>query len=231
MKDKILISWSGGKESALALYDVKKQRNLEIVALLTTVNEDYARISMHGIREILLGQQAQSLNIPLEKVYIPKNSSGKEYESRLKTVLVKYKNTGVSSTVFGDIFLEDLRRWREDNLAKIGMRGMFPLWKRDTRKLAQRFIESGFKSIITCVDSKVLDKKFVGRNFNQQFLNELPEGIDPCGENGEFHSFVYAGPIFNQEIKHTLGEVVLRDKRFYYCDIIPERAAPIKTCP
>ena len=219
MKEKIIVSWSGGKDSAMALYEVKKNKSYEIISLLTTVTEDYDRISMHGVRQSLLEQQSNFLGFPLTKVFISKNKSNQEYESKIKDVLLRHQAEGVSSVVFGDIFLEDLRQYRENNLAKVEMKGIFPLWKIDTRKLAKRFINLGFKAIITCIDSKVLDKKFVGRDFNAQFLSDLPSNIDPCGENGEFHSFVYGGPVYKEQIPCETGEIVLRDKDFYYCDL------------
>jgi len=176
---------------------------------------------MHGVRRILLEQQAGSLGFPLEEVFISKNVSIKEYESKMREVLAKYLAAGSSSVVFGDIFLEDVRKYREDNLSKIGMKGIFPIWKRDTYELARTFIDLGFKAVITCVDSSVLDKSFVGRVFDEQFLSELPSDVDPCGEYGEFHSFVYDGPIFQKRILYTKGEIILRENRFYYCDVIP----------
>jgi uncharacterized protein (TIGR00290 family) len=221
MPEKVIFSWSGGKDSAIALYEIEKSNNYEVLALLTTVTEDYDRVSMHGLRRILLEQQAESLGYPLEKILIPKNASNQEYESKMEEALLKYKNRGVNSVVFGDIFLEDVRKYREDNLAKIGMRGIFPIWKRDTNELARTFINLGFKAVTVCVDSNVLDKRFVGRVIDEQFISELPSGVDPCGENGEFHSFVYDGPIFRVEIPYSTGEVVLRDSRFYYCDLVP----------
>lgn len=221
MKGKVLLSWSGGKESALALYEIGKSEEYEIVALLTTVTEDYDRISMHGVRRTLLEQQADSLGFPLEKVFISRNASTEEYGSKMQQVLEKCMKAGVFSVVFGDVFLEDVRKYREDNLAKVGMKGIFPLWKRDTAELARTFIDLGFKAVISCVDSKVLDKRFAGRVYDEQFLRELPSSVDPCGENGEFHSFVYDGPIFRKRILFTMGDVVLRDNRFYFCDLIP----------
>ena len=217
----MLICWSGGKESALALHKLQETGNYEIAALLTTVTEDYDRISMHGVRRSLLERQAEALGFPLEKVFISKGACDEEYESKMRAVLEKYLRAGVSSVVFGDIFLEDVRKYRQEKLSKIGMKAIFPMWQSDTTELAHRFIDSGFKAVITCVDSNVLDKKFVGRAFDEQFLSELPSGVDPCGENGEFHSFVYDGPIFRKRISHTIGEVVLRENRFYYCDLIP----------
>lgn len=217
----MLFSWSGGKDSALALYELRKRAEYQIAALLTVLTKDYDRTSMHGVRRILLEQQAQSLGLALEKVVISKNSSNEEYECKIGEILEKYEAAGVCTVAFGDVFSEDLRKYRENNLSKIGIKGVFPLWKIDTTELAQTFIGSGFKAIITCVDSNVLDKTFVGRSFDEQFLSELPSGVDPCGENGEFHSFVYDGPIFRGRIEHRTGGVVLREKRFYYCDLVP----------
>jgi len=221
MKEKVILSWSGGKDSALALYELQKTESYEIVALLTTVARDYDRISMHGVRRILLERQAESLGFHLEKVFISKNSSNGEYESKMRDVLGRYRTGGVCCVVFGDIFLEDIRKHREDNLSRIGMNGIFPLWRRNTAELAHAFVDLGFKAIITCVDSNVLDKIFIGRAFDKQFLSELPVTVDPCGENGEFHSFVYDGPVFQEKILHATREVVLRENRFYYCDLIP----------
>ena len=223
MTEKVLFTWSGGKDSAMSLYVLRKFHNYEIVALLTSVTEDYDRISMHGVRRVLLEQQAQSLGLPLEMLYITKNSSNEEYEAKLKDKLLQYKSQGVSSVVFGDIFLEDLRKYRENNLAQVGMKGIFPIWKRDTTELAHSFIDLDFKAVITCVDSKVLDGKFVGRYYDNEFLAELPPKVDPCGENGEFHSFVYDGPIFSGRIRFRRGKVVIRDNRFYFRDLIPVR--------
>jgi uncharacterized protein (TIGR00290 family) len=220
MAEKVLFTWSGGKDSILALYELQMRSDYEIVALLTVLTEDYDRISMHGVRSILLERQANSLGLPIEKVYISKNSSNEEYEAKMREVLQRYLTADVSSVVFGDIFLEDLRKYREDNLSKIGMKAVFPIWKRDTTDLAHEFIDLGFKAIITCVDSNVLDKAFVGRLYDQQFLSELPSTVDPCGENGEFHSFVYDGPIFQKRVPYTKGEIVFRDGRFWYCDLI-----------
>jgi uncharacterized protein (TIGR00290 family) len=221
MTEKALFAWSGGKDSAMALYEVHKAGKYDITALLTTVTRDYRRISMHGVRQELLGQQAAFLGFPLEKVLISKSASNEEYEAQMQAILKKYLKASVTSVVFGDIFLEDLRKYREANLAKMGMNAIFPLWKRDTTELAHAFIDSGFKAVITCVDSKILDKGFVGRFFDKQFLSELPSNIDPCGENGEFHSFVFDGPLFREKLLFKLGEIVLRDSRFYFCDLIP----------
>ena len=220
MTEKVLFAWSSGKESAIALYELQMNHNYEISALLSIITEDYDRISMHGVRRILLERQADALGFYLEKVYISKDSSNEEYESKMQGILTKYLMAGVSSVVFGDIFLEDVRKYREDNLSKLGMKGIFPIWKSDTTKLSNKFIDLGFKAVVTCVDSNVLDKTFVGRVFDEQFLSELLSTADPCGENGEFHTFIYNGPIFKRRVLYTIGEVVLRNNRFYYCDLI-----------
>jgi len=220
-KRQVLFSWSGGKDSSLALYELKNRQIFDIVVLITTVTSDYDRVSMHGLRTRLLEEQAAYLNIPLQKVLISKNASNDEYEFNFNKVLLKYKGTGITQVVFGDLFLQEIKKYREDLLRKIGMECVFPIWKRDTTKLAKDFINLGFKAITVCVDSNFLGEEFAGREFDEQFLNDLPDGIDPCGENGEFHTFVYDGPIFKQRIDHKLGEIVLRDERFYYCDILP----------
>lgn len=219
--ENILFSWSGGKDSALALYEIQKTKNYNVIALLTTITDVYDRISMHGVRSILLQRQADSLGYKLEMIQIKPGATNEEYERSLETVLQKYKNQGVSSVVFGDIFLEDLKRYREEKLSKIGMKGIFPLWGKDTNQLISRFIELGFKAVTTCVDLQVLDKKYAGQQIDKAFVDNLPPGIDVCGENGEFHSFVYAGPNFKYDIIFTTGEKVLRDERFYFCDLIP----------
>lgn len=222
MAEKIVFNWSGGKDSAMAVYEImNSEKPFEIISLLTTLTGDYDRISMHGVRRELLEKQAESLSIPLDKIYITKNGSNEDYENALKASLSAYKKQGVSTVAFGDIFLEDLKKYREDNLAKVSMSAIFPIWKKDTTYLANKFINVGFKNIITCVDTKYLDKDFAGRNFDEQFLADLPDNVDPCGENGEFHSFVYDGPIFQNRIPFKKGEIVLRDKRFYYCDLLP----------
>ena len=222
MKPEILMSWSGGKDSALALHEILKIGAYEVVALLTTVTQDYDRISMHGVRRVLLEQQAASLGFALEKVMIPKNASNQDYEANMEQALTKYRAQGITSVVFGDIFLEDLRKYREDKLATVGMKGIFPLWMRDTKELAKSLFSLGFKAITTCVDTKVLGKEFVGRIIDENFLTELPSFVDPCGENGEFHSFVFDGPIFNRAVRFSVGEKVLRDERFCFCDLVPE---------
>ncbi len=211
-------SWSGGKDSSLALHKITRTGSYEVKALVTTVTEEYDRVSMHGVRRSLLHAQASSLGLPLEEVWIPKNASNEAYEARMKAVLLKHRDEGVEQVAFGDLFLQDIRSYREDRLGQIGMRGLFPLWGRDTARLAAEFIEQGFRAVVCCVDPKQLGKEFCGREFDRQFLESLPSGVDPCGENGEFHTFVYAGPIFKKELAVKKGEVVLRGG-FYFADL------------
>jgi uncharacterized protein (TIGR00290 family) len=173
----------------------------------------------------LLKRQAESLGLRLEEVFITKNASNAEYDSNMRDVLSKYKESGIDAVVIGDIFLEDVRKYRENKLNLLDMHGIFPIWNVETRELIARFISEGFKAITTCVDTKVLGKEFVGRELNHAFLSELPDGVDPCGENGEYHSFVYDGPIFNRRIPITIGEKVLRDNRYYFCDLVEDKNA------
>ncbi len=206
----------------MALYDILKKSDYEVLALMTMITQGYERISMHGVRNELLEEQALSLGLPLEKIYLKQDATNEDYERSMKEFLMRYKEKGAGSVVFGDIFLEDLKQYRQKRLQEIGMEGIFPIWKIDTRHLADSFISLGFKAIITCVDSNFLGKSFAGRLYDRQFLLELPSGVDPCGENGEFHSFVYDGPIFKRPVACDTGEVVLREKRYYYCDLLPK---------
>jgi uncharacterized protein (TIGR00290 family) len=223
MREKVVVAWSGGKDSALALYEILKTGGFEVAKLLTTVTQDYDRISIHGVRSVLLEQQANALGFPLEKMFIPKGASDAEYENVLLKVLERQRDNGVSSVVFGDIFLEDVRKYREKLLMKVGLNGLFPLWKRDTKKLSQTFIDLGFKAVITSIDANALGKDFAGRDYDMKFLSDLPANVDPCGENGEFHSFVYDGPFFHERVLFKKGEIVLRENRFYFCDLIPDQ--------
>ena len=219
--EKVLFSWSGGKDSAISLYEIQKSEKYEIVALLTTITDGYDRVSMHGVPRTLVEQQAYSLGLPIQEVFISKASSNEEYESKMRGMLTKFKQEGVSSVVFGDVFLEEVRKYRENNLSQLGMKGIFPIWGRDTTELTRSFIALGFQAIITCIDSKVLDKRFIARTLDEHLLAELPSNVDPGGENGEFHSFVFDGPIFKKRIAFTLGESVLRNS-FYFCDLLPK---------
>ena len=217
---KVLFSWSGGKDSAVALHEIQNNPDYEIVSLLTTVTEDYGRVSMHGFRTKLLEAQAASLSLPLTKIKISKEATNDEYENLMRKTLTEFQREGLHSVVFGDIFLEDLKKYREDKLAQIDMGAIFPIWKKDTSELAKWFIDAGFKALITCVDTKALDARFTGRDFDTDLLNDLPAGVDPCGENGEFHSFVFDGPIFKELVAFQKGEVVLRENRFSFCDLL-----------
>ena len=214
----VLISWSGGKDSSLALEAILQDQSLNVTALVTTVTDTYQRISMHGVRVGLLEKQAQALGLHLEQVHIPANASNQVYEDVMDELLLKYKTRGVSRIVFGDLFLEDIRAYREKYLRRLGMEGLFPLWMKDTRQLALDFIYKGFRAILVCVDSKQLDPSFCGREFDHRLLDEMPEGVDPCGEKGEFHTFVYHGPLFKQPLKVTGGQTVERDG-FWFCDL------------
>jgi uncharacterized protein (TIGR00290 family) len=218
--EKVLFCWSGGKDSAMALYEIKKDHQYEIASLLTTITEGYDRVSMHGVPRALVEKQAQSLGLPLKEVFIPQNCSNQEYESRMRDTLASFKKTGVTLVAFGDVFLEEVRKYREDNLSRLGMKGLFPLWGRDSAKLTRSFIALGFHAVTTCVDAKVLEQRFAGRLLDGDFLAELPANVDPAGENGEFHSFVFDGPLFRERIPYDLGNKVLRDS-LYFCDLLP----------
>ena len=220
MRQKVILSWSGGKDSAIAFMELSRDPRYTIAFLLTTITAGYDRISMHGVRVSLLEQQASSLGVPLIKVTIPQGSSNAQYESAMRNVLTRAQTDGVTAVAFGDLFLEDIRQYREEKLSQVGMKAIFPVWKRDTRELANSFLKAGFKAILVCVDSKFLDRSFVGRTFDEALLAALPLGVDPCGENGEFHTFVHAGPIFNHPVLVRSGEVVLHENRFWYCDLL-----------
>jgi uncharacterized protein (TIGR00290 family) len=216
--EPVLFCWSGGKDSAMALHVLGQRRDWRVAALLTTVTEGYERISMHGVRRTLLLQQAQAIGLPLLEVRIPPQCVNATYEERMREVLLTQKESGVRCVAFGDIFLQDLREYRERNLAQAEMNAIFPIWKRDTRELAQEFCVMGFRAIVVCIDLKKLSSEFAGRELDQSFFRDLPAGVDPCGENGEFHTFVYDGPIFAKAIAIERGELMERDG-FYFCDL------------
>jgi len=223
MVEKTILSWSGGKDSAIALMELSRDPRYEIVSLLTTITEGYDRVSMHGVRVSLLEQQAEALRLPLLKVVIPQGATNEQYESIMREVLTRAQSDGVTAVAFGDVFLEDIRHYREEKLSQLCLKAAFPIWKRDTHELSTSFMKVGFRAILVCVDSKFLDRSFVGRSFDESLLADLPIGVDPCGENGEFHTFVYAGPIFSHSIPVRTGEVVLREDRFWYCDLLLEK--------
>jgi len=220
MSEPILFCWSGGKDSAMALHALSQRPDARAVALLTTVTETYDRISMHGVRRELLVQQAQSIGLPQHEVRIPPQCVNPIYEARMEEALRIYYAEGVRTVAFGDIFLQDLRAYREKNLARIGMTALFPIWTRDTRELIHSFQAARFRAIAACIDPKVLDRSFAGRELDDSFFRDLPAGVDPCGENGEFHTFVFDGPIFHNPIPIRSGKIVERDS-FIYCDLLP----------
>jgi uncharacterized protein (TIGR00290 family) len=229
MKQRAFFNWSGGKDSAFALFHVLKEKKLTIDFLLTTLNSDYRRISMHGVREELLDAQAKSIGIELKKLYLPENVSMADYDKIFSESIKTFKNGGIENAIFGDIFLQDLRDYREKRLAEAGVKCHFPLWEKNTRTLVKNFIDLGFKTIITCVDERYLDKSFSGRIIDHQFIADLPENVDPCGENGEFHSFVFDGPMFKEPVAFNKGNIVYRiyksektnNTGFWFCDLLP----------
>jgi uncharacterized protein (TIGR00290 family) len=216
----VLLSWSGGKDSCLALWEIHRAAELRVAALLTTVTRDYERISMHGVRCSLLQRQAEALGLPLHQVQIPKGASNADYEAEMGRAFARHRALGVNRVAFGDLFLEDIRAYRQRLLAEHHMSGLYPLWGRDTRQLIREFIGLGFRTVVVCVDPAKLDPRFVGRTIDEQFLQELPAGVDPCGENGEFHTFVFDGPLFSTPVDFALGEIVQREG-FWFCDLLP----------
>ncbi len=221
VREKIVLSWSGGKDSALAAYHLLASQKYEIASLLTTVTEEFDRISMHGVRRELLERQADALGLELRTVLIPKDCANDIYEARMREALEGFRSRGIVKVAFGDIFLEDLRRYRDERLAQVGMTGVYPLWKRDTDELVRTFIGLGFRAVLACVDTQAVDAALAGREIDESLLRDLPEGADPCGENGEYHSFVYAGPIFKAPVACRAAERVRRTPRFNYCEILP----------
>jgi uncharacterized protein (TIGR00290 family) len=219
-REPILFCWSGGKDSAMALHMLLQQEEFRVTSLLTTVTEGYERISMHGVRRELLQRQVESIGLPLQEVRIPPACVNAIYEARMEKALRFHFERGVRKVAFGDIFLEDLRVYRENNLARIGMTALFPIWKRDTQELIRYFHAERFRSVAACIDGKLLPRQFAGRELDAAFFDELPPEVDPCGENGEFHTFVFDGPIFKQPVRFRTGEIVERDS-FLFCDLLP----------
>ena len=220
----VLMAWSGGKDSALCLSRLMGQKRWKVVALLTTITLPYKRVTMHGVREELIFSQAMSLGIPVDLVHINAGCSNEEYELAMVSKLRGYLGRGVKHVAFGDIFLEEVRHYRERNLAAVDMEGVFPLWGEKTSELAREFVERGFQGIVTCIDRHVLDEKFLGKTMDRSFMESLPPEVDPCGERGEFHTFVHNGPIFKRPVPFALGEVVEREGgRFLYLDLLAEK--------
>jgi len=216
--EPILLSWSGGKDSSLALHALRQTPGVEVAGLLTTVTEDYDRISMHGVRRTLLEQQTEAAGLPLHVVSIPRECPNEVYEERMTAVLTGIREAGIRRVAFGDLFLEDIRAYRESRLTGFGMEALFPLWGRDTAELARDFIRLGFEAVLVCVDTEALAPAFAGRSFDEDLLRDLPPGVDPCGENGEFHTFVHAGPVFRAPVPCRRGPVEDRG-RFHFCDL------------
>ena len=240
---KAIFCWSGGKDSAYTLHKVLTEKQYDVKYLLTTVNHTFKRISMHGVREELLDLQAAAIGISLLKVGVSEGTNS-EYETSMEAVLLKAKAEGIEYVIFGDIFLEDLRIYRESNLAKVDMKGVFPIWKYDTAFLINDFISLGFKTILCCTNDAYLGEEWAGREIDQSFVTDLPKTVDPCGENGEYHTFCYDGPLFKQKIEFTSGEKVYKPleiraasggktdnscntdlqtstRGFWFCDLIP----------
>lgn len=223
MPRRVLLSWSGGKDGALALHALAQGPD-SVVGLMCTFTEEHDRVTMHGVRRDVMVEQAAALGLPLDVVGIPPRCSLDAYGARMRRALGRYRRRGVRDVAFGDLFLEEVRAYREQRLALVGMRAHFPLWRRDTRQLARDFLALGFRAVVVCVDTAVLPHQLAGREYDASFLRALPPGADPCGENGEFHTFVYAGPVFRRPVSIRRGEVVLRDSRFAFCDLrLPKR--------
>lgn len=239
---KTYFNWSSGKDSALALYKMQQNPDYAIDLLVTTTNKDFQRVSMHGLREELLYKQAESIGLPLQTIPFAADVTMNVYSETMKSAMTSLVEQNYTHGVFGDIFLEDLKAYRDTKLKEVGVEGVYPLWKQDTRTLLEEFLALGFKAITVCVNAKLLGEEFVGRVIDEQFIKDLPENVDVCGENGEFHTFVFDGPIFSKRVDFTIGEKVLRsytlhkddsdnchqskeqqknyDTSFYYCDLL-----------
>lgn len=210
MKPRVVLFWSGGKDSGLALDRLRRAGDYEVVALITTVNSQYRRVSMHGVREELIAAQARAAGLPLDTMYVGSSGTNDAYVAALRQTLGAWRERGVETVAFGDIFLVDLRQWREKLLAEFGMRGTFPLWQANTTQLAQEFVARGFRAVLCCANDAMLGEADVGRELSAEFFATLPAGVDPCGENGEYHSFVWDGPVFRTPVGFKVGEKVYR---------------------
>jgi len=217
---KAWMSWSTGKDSAWALDKVRTEGRVEVTALLTTVNQAFARVAMHAVREQLLEAQAEALGLPLVKVPLPWPCPNAAYEQSMERALAEARSAGVSHVVFGDLFLQEIRKYREEKMAGTGLTPLFPIWGLDTRALAREMVGAGLRAFITCVDPRKMDRSFAGRIFDSRLLDALPAGVDPCGENGEFHTFAYAGPMFRHEIDARVGQIEEREG-FVFADVLP----------
>jgi len=218
MSERVLLSWSGGKDSALALHELSRSGAYDVAALLTTVTEGTHRVGMHAVPRELVAAQADALGIALREIAIPPFPPNEVYEARLQSVLEEYAALGIRRVAFGDLFLEDIREYRERTLARLGMSGLYPIWRRDTAVLAREFVALGFRAVLVCVDLRALDRSFAGRLLDERLLADLPPGADPCGENGEFHSFVFDGPGFRRPVGFERAGV-REEATFAYCDL------------
>ncbi len=228
---KAWLNWSSGKDSAMALYHVQQENEYSVEKLFTTLSDTHQRVSMHGLRKDLLLKQVECMGMPLQIADLSTDTSLETYNNVMEKECLKLKKEGFTHSIFGDIFLEDLREYREQQLKSIGLECVFPLWQKDTAKLMREFLDLGFKAIVVCTNSKYLDDSFCGRVIDSDFLKDLPANVDPCGENGEFHTFVFDGPIFTHPVNFKIGEKHIRtydseadkwDNRFCYCDLLPE---------
>lgn len=217
-KPRLLLSWSSGKDSAWTLHQLRMRDQYEIVALVTTVNEAFARVAMHGVRDALLAAQADATGVPVWRIALPYPCSNAEYEARMSALIERARGAGVTHMAFGDLFLQDVRAYRERQLAGTGITPVFPLWGLDTRALAEDMIAAGLQATLSCVDPKQLDASFAGRRFDRALLDALPSSVDPCGERGEFHTFCHGGPMFRTPIPVIRGDVVTRDG-FVFADL------------
>lgn len=224
-RQRAWLSWSSGKDSAWTLHEVRRNGSVEIAALLTTITEPFERVSMHGVRVSLLEAQAASVGLPLVKVPIPFPCSNEQYAARMKTAMEQALSEGVSAMAFGDLYLEDVRRYREENLHPLGMEAIFPLWGMETKQLAERMIDAGLQAIVTCLDPRKVPRALAGRAFDRSFLAALPPDTDPCAERGEFHTVAVAGPMFSYPISVAIGETVERDG-FVFTDVTPKVSLP-----
>ncbi|MDZ7936500.1 MAG: diphthine--ammonia ligase [Emticicia sp.] len=233
MQKKALMNWSGGKDSALSLYHILQNKEYDVLHLLTSLNDSFKRVSMHGVREELLDQQAENIGINLVKLRLAETVSMEEYHQKMAETMQPLIDSGIKYSIFGDIFLEDLRQHREERLEKVGMKGVFPIWKRPSMDILEEFWALNFKTVVVAVNGNHLDKSFCGRILDREFVKDLPPSVDPCGENGEFHTFVFQTPYFKNPIKFTIGETVDKNYTFknadgeelsttyYFTDLIP----------
>jgi uncharacterized protein (TIGR00290 family) len=242
MAYKTYLNWSSGKDAAFALHYLQQDKNYEVAHLLTAINAHHNRVSMHGVRRELLEQQIAAIGLPFSTIELPEQPSMQEYEAQMERSIVQLKSTGFTHAAFGDIFLEDLRLYREQQLQKTGVCSVFPLWKKDTKQMLQELIGAGFKAIVVCINAQLLPEAFAGRIIDETFINDLPANIDACGENGEFHTFCFDGPIFKKPVPFTVGEKVFREYKapastnendecfitpqqtnmgFWFCDLLP----------